>query len=369
MMSAANSWEVDDASLIEIASLPFSDLLQRAHQHDVLALNHLYRTYTRSLLHKKAARACARLAHMGDKCLESETSFEHAFDASVQYGIEKVFGFVPDNKNELLNVALRGQFSVSDITGFKDARESALKKLATQVNDDDQAVDSSLVSTWGHLVHTVTKRGFVDESRRRWNSARLLAQRIDQRNYFVKAKQQADNDPKVEYTTLFTRFVETWQQHISKLKSTNTSHAKRLLEVLAQMQIDLTTPEGLLLYLRVLYFDACENTYVDNYPIDELRIRRSFVTFKIFEQETMQKIDLSTLTSLAVLVEECLRLSYSTQEISDQAILHHLQKAREATRIFEALERRLEDESFIFDYEDELDEFLDFDDEDVELEE
>lgn len=368
-MTAANGWEIDDSSLIEIAQLPFSDLVSRASQQDVAALNHLYRTYTRSILHKKAAKVCSRLSHLGEKCLESETPFEHAFDASVQYGIEKVFGFSPTSKSENISVALRGQFSPSDVYGFSESRASALKQVMNHIQSIESAGDDALVTSWGHQVHIVTKKGFVDESRRRWNTSRQLAQRIDQKSYFVKQTQKNGSQSEDLHTDLFKRFTENWNDHVTKLQNADNPQAMNVLKLLSSMRIDISSPEGLLVFLRVVYFDACENTYADNYPIDELRMLRSFINFDILDKEVINDIAPDSITSLVVLVEECLRLSYSKPDIEHQAILHNLQMARNATRIFESLGRKESVDLSMFDGEDNTDIFHFYDEDEIVLEE
>lgn len=361
-MASAKDWEFDDRDLIEVATLPFSELIRRAEDHDVAAINHLYSAYTRLILHRKAKKVCSHLSHMGGPCLEVETTFSHAYESSLQYGIEKVFGMTPDNQQENIGVAERGQFDARDLEHFQETRSSALRQIAKQTLNVAPQNDHDLISLWGRQVNSVVKRGFVDESRRRWNSDRRLAQRIDQRSYFIKQSGLSSRPSELTHTDLFKKFVEHLDHHIQRLQDAEGHQAQQVLEVYSKLNADLKTPDGLLLFLRVVYFDACENTYAHNYPVDEARLRRSFVRYEILDQHHVTKIELGALTSLVVLVEECLRLSYAKPEIEQQAILFNLQRARDATRIFDSLDGFTTDDALMAQLFDDADLFALIDD-------
>lgn len=345
------SWEIDDGALLEISSVSFEQLLSRATEKDLLAINHLYRVYTKSILKRKAMRACSNLSHMGNKCQSTESDIEHAYDAALQHGIEKVFGYKSKSDQTDLSISLKDQFDAKDLSNLHSHRSSVLNQINKELSDKKNTSSYSSVELWGILVSQFIKTGFVDESRRKWNMSRGLVARIDQSAYFFKKTSNTTAD--VEFTEFFNRFSENWASTIGAVEGAvaegkGTSEAAALMKLLSVISCDFLNPRDLIKFLRVLYWDACENTLLDRHPVDTERLHRSLFTFDFFPDTGRDVVSHEAVGHLATVVEACLGRSYPDGTPEDKrAIPNNLTRARDASRILSHLSWN--DGDYLFD--------------------
>ena len=356
-MSEHAGWTIDDKALLEISSLPFEQLLSRATEKDLLAINHLYRVYTKSILKRKAMRACAYLSHMGNKCQSTESDIEHAYDAALQHGIEKVFGYKSKSNQTDLSISLKDQFDAKDLHNVQTLRSSVLSHINKELSDKKSESGNSPVELWGMLVSRFIKTGFVDESRRKWNMSRGLVARIDQSAYFLK--KPSDTSKESEFTDFFIRYRENWTSTITAVERVvseerNTPEAVALVNLLSVILCDFLNPQDLIKFLRVLYWDACENTLQERHPIDTERLYRSLCSFGFIPEKYRDEIPHESAGYVATVVEACLARSYPEGLPEEKrAIPNNLQRARDASRILTQLTWK--DSEYLFDQQSDVD--------------
>ena len=350
-------WTIDDRALLEISSVPFEQLLSRATEKDLLAINHLYRVYTKSILKRKAMRACSHLSHMGNKCQSTESDIEHAYDAALQHGIERVFGYRSKSDQTDLSISLKDQFDAKDLANLQSQRSSVLNQINKELSDKKNTSRYSSVELWGMLVSQFLKTGFVDESRRKWNMSRGLVARIDQSAYFFK--KSSSTAVNSEFTEFFNRFCENWTSttravEVAVTEGRGTPEAVALMKLLSIIACDFLDPRDLLKFLRVLYWDACENTLQDRHPVDTERLYRSLCTFDFLPAIGREEVPHESTGYLATVVEACLARSYPEGTPEDkQAISNNLRRARDASRILSNLSWT--DSEYLFDKQGEMD--------------
>ena len=328
-------WQVNDADLKSVASLPPGEVIRQAANGDVTSLDYLWRNIMRNPVWKKSKSVCSRMAHRAGEC--ADLGCNEAFPTAVDVGAVKLLGVEYPSSSAALEerdpedperkISIRNE-SRSFVKRNVDQRDADFVKSKTSGSALHRLANLEELST-DDLEKEMRKSlggGFMTDSRRKWNESRGLRQRIDQDGYFKGVV--AVTGP-YQGLNLVDAFALEWSATLN-LRNSGTVNNVDALVIRCAENFAFIKPGGMTLMsvMAMAYDDACENTYVGVFR-DSERLARAMR--RKFPNADSDLLEPGSVEIFFTAVEECLTETYRKMETKPRVLLE-IFRARQFTR-------------------------------------